>query len=88
MDKYFPPKEIKLIKNNIDNDNITVNDCENNTFLYCLYKYIQKYPNLKSKNTTELEINIDIQIKSVNVIEYLNNDDYDNLLSNNVCFLI
>ena len=90
MDNYFPPKEeIDLTPEVIKSGSLSVNNCNGSAFLYCLYKYlsVNKNINLDARINRNLTKMVKDDIESVKVIEYLNDKEYDELLSNNICFI-
>ena len=79
MESYFPPEKLRLSSHEIASPETK------NRWVYYLSKYLQ------SEGITEFDLNDDTElskrIRSVQVVEKLENEEYDHLLTSVSCFL-
>lgn len=81
MDNYFPPDDISF---SLDMISTIKHD---NSFLYCMYKYIRELQAKYGDNIPGLRDFIDKQMSSVKILDHLPNKEFDLLMSEYVVFV-
>lgn len=86
MNSYFPPNKVVLTSEQINNPD---SEGVGNKWVFHLSKYLQsqKCTEFNLNGNKPIEIKVRKMIASVEIIDQLGNDDYDNLLSQVVVFL-